>query len=282
MPFHADAGTRRIGLIRAMTRAPRAAAMCASVVLVAVGLESLLVPPPSAAPVSPPTTAHDLGAAAFAEAFARAYFTFDADTPELRERALARFMPEGTALPSVGPPRRDESVQWSTVAAAVDAGVGRRRVTVVLHTSRTVRHISVTVARAERGVLFVDSPPAVVGAPLVAAEVQSAAEREVDDAQLRGVAVRVVKNYLAGERDDLAADLDPRAVVSLPETRFRVASTDSVTWTKADGRVAVAVTAVGVDGLRLALRYELEVVRRGGRWLVKTVHVNPAAKEAAQ
>jgi len=91
-----------------------------------------------------------------------------------------------------------------------------------------------------------------------------------------------VTNYLAREREDLAADLAPGAVVSLTDAPMRVASVDGVTWADGRrGRIAVAVTATGRDGLRLALRYELGITRRAGRWLVQVVHTNPAAREAA-
>ena len=281
MRFRPRSETQSLLRIRAKARAPRAALILASVVLAAVGLKSLLSPVPVPAPVKSDASTRDVGAAAFAEAFARAYFTFDSGSPESRDRALERFMPRSRigAIESV--PRSDESVRWSTIAAERPAGLRRRVVTVALQTSTTLRHLAVTVGRDDRGFLFVASAPAVVGPPPTAEEQRMSTERDVEDGELRTVATRVVKNYLAREREDLAADLDPEAVVSLPDTPFQVASLDSVTWAATNRRVAVAVTAAARDGLRLALRYELAVVRRAGRWLVKTVHVNPAAREAA-
>ncbi len=121
--------------------------------------------------------------------------------------------------------------------------------------------------------------PALVGPPARTTKGAAPPEAEVEDHQLRTLGARVVRNYLAGEHDDLAADLHPRAVVSLPELRLDVQSIDAVTWVTEPRRLAVAVTAAAHRHPRLALRYELSVSRAGGRWLVRTVHTNPIAPE---
>ena len=172
------------------------------------------------------------------------------------------------------PTKTDVAVSWTAVVGVASQSGRRSVVTVAAETSLGVLHLAVSVERDERGALSVAGTPALVGPPITA-RAKPRVEREVDDESLRAVAGRVVKNYLTRERDDLAADLAPGAVVSLPDLRLRVGSVDGVTWS--GRRVAVAVTARGRDGLRLALRYELVVVRRGGRWLVRTVHTNPAA-----
>jgi hypothetical protein len=96
---------------------------------------------------------------------------------------------------------------------------------------------------------------------------------------LRSVVERVVRNYLGAERDDLAADLHPDAVVSVPAQRLAVRSIDAVSWARPPRRVAVQLVAALTHGPRLTLRYELDVLRLGGRWVVRTVHTDPVARE---
>jgi hypothetical protein len=88
------------------------------------------------------------------------------------------------------------------------------------------------------------------------------------------VAERALSNYLAGDRADLLADLDAGAVVSLPERRLTLREVREVTWAAPSRRLALTVDArsPAPDGLDLTLRYELEVARRAGRWLVRSVH----------
>ncbi len=99
-------------------------------------------------------------------------------------------------------------------------------------------------------------------------------ERDVEDRQLRAVCERVVRNYLAADRQDLQADLAPGARVSLPALRLHLRSVETVAWASAS-RVAVTVDAARPGGALAALRYELAVLQSGGRWLVKSVVVDP-------
>ncbi len=274
--------TRAIWSVRAVARAPRLVALLAAGVVALVGLKALVEPVPRHAAMTRDAAPRDAVAAGFAEAFARAYFTFDADAPDARERSVARFMPRSAAPLIDSGPRRSEKVLWTGVAAESWRGARRGVITVAVETETSRRYLAVTVERDERGLLYVPSPPALVGPPPVATAAAAPAERDVEDPALRAVATRVVTNYLAREREDLTADLAPGAVVSLADARMRVASVDGVTWADGRrGRIAVAVIATGRDGLRLALRYELGITRRAGRWLVQLVHTNPAAREAA-
>jgi hypothetical protein len=241
--------------------------------LALVGLKALTTPT-SPAPVKAASVAQrDLAAETFAESFARAYLTRNVDDPERRERALERFGLSADATAD-GVAEHNEAVRWSAVVGSARTSLGRV-VTVAAETDRRQVHLAVTVRRDGRGLLAVTAPPAVVGPPPVAHGTRPPAEDEVGDRALRTVATRVVKNYLALERENLAADLARGAVVSLPEQRLKVASIDGVTWS--GRRIAVALIAADGDRLRLSLRYELTVVREAGRWLVRTVHVNPTA-----
>jgi hypothetical protein len=248
-------------------------------ILAVLGLKGLAAPNRDPAAPARAAAPVDVSASAFAEMFARTYLTWDADGSKQREEALARMMPRGEAASTDDLGRRDQRVDWSLVVA--DRPLRRRRVvTVAAQTSTGLVHLAVTVARAGRGFLYVPSPPAFVGPPATASDVSPEPERDVEGPELRAVAGRAVTNYLAREREDLRADLDPSAVVSLPEHPLRVTAVDGVTWVAPNRRVAVALSASGPHGLRLALRYELSVTRHAGRWLVRTVHVNPTARES--
>lgn len=273
--------TQSIASMRARARAPRAALLVMCAVLAAVGLKELAVPTRPVAAPGAPAAARDITAEAFAESFVRSYLTWDARKPDAHERAVAAFLAadaDAHAGLSV-PPTSSQTVEWTAVVADRSAGARQRIVTVSADTSAGPVHLGVPVARDAGGLLFVARPPAVVGAPGSTTKGVAPAEQEVEDRALRLVAGRVVRNYLAGERDDLAADLDARAVLSLPDLRLRVRTTDAVTWVSKPNRAAVVVTAAGRDGLQLTLRYELDVVRRAGRWVVRTVHTNPVARE---
>ncbi|HWT94851.1 MAG TPA: conjugal transfer protein [Solirubrobacteraceae bacterium] len=265
---------RSLVRVRAAARAPRVVAVTALAVLSLSGLKGLIatpVPPPAPTTLAAESTG---SAATFAESFARAYLTVDPSRAERWSTAVAAFAPTGFGALEQ-PSRRAMRVRWTAVVDWSRVSPRRVVVTVVADTSVGLLHLAIAVDRSAAGALQVGAAPALVGGPIVNRDARPTVEREVDDEALRAVAGRVVKNYLARERDDLAADLAPGAVVSLPDLRLRVASLDGVTWS--GRRVAVAVTARGRGGLRLALRYELVVVRRGGRWLVRTVHTNPVA-----
>jgi hypothetical protein len=134
--------------------------------------------------------------------------------------------------------------------------------------------LAVPVAWDGEGRMVVPAAPALVGPPLTATTNTGAVERDVEDTQLRAVCERVVRNYLAGDRQDLRADLAPGARVSLPALSLRVRGVQDVTWAS-PSRVAVTVDAAGPGGALAALRYELAVSRSGGRWLVTSVVVDP-------
>jgi hypothetical protein len=268
-PGRAELSTRPAWRSRLHARAPRLIAGAAAGVLVLVGVRSLIVgaPVPSA-PVTSQRNA-DVAALAFAEAFARAYLTWDPGSPDLQQDAVARFLVDDL---DAGIDQRDrQSVLW-TAALGDERVAGRLLVTVEAVTDRGPYRLVVPVQRDDRGLLAVVGYPALVGAVATELRRSAPAGTEVEDPALRTVAGRAVRNYLAGERRNLLADLDPEAVVSLPERPLEVRSVDAVEWI-APGRVVVQVTA-GDGASRLVLAYELAVVR-GDRWYVRLIAVNP-------
>lgn len=260
-------------MVRLRARLPRLAVMALAFVLCAVGVCSLLAPPPAAPsrPASAPLA--PVAAEGFAERFARVYLTADDDRGG-RARQLAALTSPDVEL-GVGALTGDGGeVSWSAVVSA--HRIGPRRVNVVVEAGSRdgVIDLAVPVAWDSMGRMVVPAAPALVGPPLTTTKAMAPAERDVEDAKLQAVGERVVRNYLAGDGQDLQADLAPGARVSLPELQLRLQRVNEVTWA-GTSRVALSVDAARRDGDSVALRYELAVIRSAGRWLVRSVVVDP-------
>ena len=267
---------RSLRSVRLQAGVPRAFAAVLVLVLCAVGLRTILVGPQRAAAARTVVVARgDQGAEAFAEGFAHAYLTWDKDTPDAREAALAPFVSgdlgsDAGLRPAIG---TDQTVAWTAVVE--DRATGSNRlVTLVAQTSNDLIYLSVPIARSRQGFLSVTGPPAIVGPPASGPVASPPAENSVDDPALTTVVRRALANYLAGNRDNLAADLTPDAVVSLPTQRLHVITEAQPTWSAPGRRVAVVVTASDAAKSTWTLRYELEVLRTG-RWFVRSVQVDP-------
>lgn len=262
-----------MNVLRWRARAPRIAFTTVCAVLSVAGLRVVL-----AGPSAPPTSARRAAAATtsdvdgFAEGFARAFLTSTQRGVAERERALKLYgyVDDGAAA-EVGATR----VAWTTVVASRPRPGSGRVVTVLADDGRRRWFLAVTVSVDGAGRRYVATRPALVGPPAVKPDAVAPAELEVDDPELRQVSARVVRHFLAGHRADLSADLVRGAGVTVPPVALRLADVESTTWVSRPSRVAVAVTAEGPGRLRLPLRYELQVLRVGGRWLVRSVHVNP-------
>ena len=260
--------TRSLPLLRWQARAPKVALYLACGTVLLVGLRHLLLPadrgrvPAVVALDGAPAAADGL-----AELFARAYLTPD-EQPQRRAERLASFgLPDEALTPdrSGGSPG---AVRWTTVVDSRQVGRSARMVTVAVGTDTGTTDLAVPLTSDGHGRWRVESVPAIVGERTPPRIAVSPAELEVEDAALKAAASRVVRHYLAGEGDDLSADLVSGADLQPPVTDLRVRSVDAVTWIARPRRVAVAVTARSSTGRQLALRYELAVVRTGDRWLV--------------
>lgn len=249
--------------------------MAVVAVLCIAGLRVIIAGPPRApAPVAIAET-EDLATRGFAESFARAYLSWDAERPERHERAVSAFASaelEPAAGLDVGD--RSQSVRWTTVAD-LEERAQRQVVTVLCETDRGRYYLTVSVSRDERGFLYVGDYPSIVGAPPANVEVAHAEEEEVESEDLRAVAERAIGNYLAGSKRNLLADLDPKAIVSLPQPRLRVESVDELTWAR-PGVIAVQLQARAAGQRSFTLRYELAVIKRD-RWYVRSIQVNPTS-----
>lgn len=258
---------------RLTARVPRLVAGTLAVVMIVAGVRSTIAGPPVAPPLPPPPALPDQAGQAFAEAFARSYLSWDPGRPELQEQAVGRYLSDeldpGAGVQATQP----QQVLWTAAVGSVTDG-SREVVTVAVATDRGDYHLAVPVARNGAGLLAVVDYPALVGAPPVALDRPAPAAEDVEDRQLRAVAERVVRNYLAGESQNLKADLDPAAVVSLPDRQLTVQSVDEITQA-GPRKVAVQVQAKG-ERTVWTLAYELAVVRHE-RWYVHTIAGDPRA-----
>ncbi len=271
----ADVEVRSLRALRLRARLPRALAVGAVSLFALAGAKALLTNPGAASTQVRPTLASDPSVDAFAEAFTRAYLTWAPGRSEQREARLKPFLardldPDAGLSP---PARTTREVDWAAVADRHRTG-STTAVTVVAELDGKRAYLSVPVHEGRRGFLVVRSYPALVGGPATDTSAGQPTEAEVENAQLRAVAERVVGNFLAGGRENLAADLAPDAVVSVPAERLEVSSIDSVTWAAPGRRVAVQLRAKDGDGAGWTLRYELEVVRRE-RWYVRAIEDDP-------
>lgn len=267
--------SRRLRGQRIRARLPKLLLLTCVAVLCVAGVRAAVMPQAAGVAVIERGEGRDLAAEAFAEAFARAYLSWEAARPEDHQRRVAAFVSESLD-PGAGlvPARRGgEEAVWTAATQSVPGSHGGRLVTVAVQTTSRLAYLAVPVDRDAEGFLFVSGYPALIGGPAVRPRVATPAEAELDDGALRAVVERAVGNYLAREAGNLRADLDPAAVVSLPAEPLRLGSVDEFTHAR-PGVVACVVSARDPRGIELRLRYELHVVRRD-RWYVRSIATDP-------
>lgn len=267
---------------RALGRAPRVVGAVVVAVLCVGGIRAAVAPRVAEAPALrlPRAPGPDYPAEAFAQAFARSYLTWSPGSADGYDAAVARFA-SSELEPGAGlrpPPGGTQSVRWTAVAGDSPRGA-TRVVTVLVGTTGGDLTLAVPVQRDSRGLLSIAAYPALVGPPPANPQPPQSDEPTVADGDLMTVAKRVVTNYLARSPQNLAADLAQDAVVVTPAQPFRATRFDTVTWARPGRTVAVVVEAQRRDGLQMTLRYELAVVRRAGRWLVRVIEINPIDPE---
>ncbi len=213
---------------------------------------------------------------AFAQAFARAYLTFDARQPQSHDQAVAPFLAPGvdlagTVTPASGPA---QSVIWTAVAAHAHpaAGSGLITVAVALAGEAALRYLAVPVASGAGGSLAVTGFPALVAPPPLNDRAPPPNGDDVSDSALRTVAVRALSAYLRGSADQLDADLLPGTHASVPASPLTIEDIASITWTSAN-EIALDATVHDPAGTGYELRYLLTVTRRD-RWYV--LAINPS------
>ena len=275
--------TEPVGRVRARARAPRLA-LYALIGLFAVSgfVRTFIVrPQPAAAKTSSAPSAR-VDVNGFAQAFARAYRTIDPQRAEDHAASLRPLL-GGDVDPDGGlstDARTAQRVTWTAAVGPDAAGPSRTIVTVAvgLDGQAQLRYLAVPVDRSRDGALTVDAFPSFVGPPRRADHVEPANQQDVADAALLAVAKRALANYMAGNAQNLSADLDRGVALSTPSERLALQSVDSTTWA-GPGRVDVQLVARGAGGETYTLRYELGVAKRD-RWYVRSL--NPAVQATAE
>jgi len=262
----AEVRARRVRVAQLRARTPRYLASAALAVLVALGLRSLIWAPQPAVPPAPPAVA---GAPSedFALRFARAYLSFDAARPSVRERALAPFLgPELDADAGFFAPAGAQRVRWAQVASDQRALAGGRVITVAAEVSAQVSplYLAVPVRHDRERGLSLGGYPAFVGAPAVDRAPEAPALASVEEPGVAAVAARALRNYMAGSTANLRADLSPEAVVSLPTIALSARGLETLSWIGGpdSGAVLASVTAEDRHGATYTLSYELGIERR--------------------
>jgi hypothetical protein len=241
--------------------------------------------PPRAVP--PPVREPDPGAEAFATLFARRYLSWSAAQPQAYDESLVPFLGggegegegmsegAGVALPARGA----QEVQWVQVAQERAGPAGERVYTLACQTAPAgLVYLSVSVMRTPSGALALAGYPALVGPPASAAARDPAeAFPDVSQPALQTVVERALRNYLAGDSSELAADLAAGAQVSLPSPPLALRGLQRLKWIPGGGSVLALVQAADGRGVRYTLQYELDVEQAGGRWEVSAIQMNPDA-----
>jgi hypothetical protein len=250
----------------------------AGVGIIATARFAIAPPRPVAARVAPAAVA-DPGAEWFATLFARRYMTWNAASPAVHAEGLAGFV-SGATDPDLGlgqPDHGSESVVWAGVVQARSDGPGDHVYTVGLDTGATaLTYLSVDVIQTSTGALRLARYPAVVGPPLVAPATTLTGDGvgTVSDPSLSAVVDRALRNYLAGSRANLAADLASGTVVSTPSQPLSVDQFEQLS-VEPNGDVLATLVADDAEGTSFTLTYELDVVRTAGRWLIAGIQTDP-------
>ena len=266
---------RSARLERLRGRAPRYLFIAALAITSLVGVRELIspkkAPTPRVAAVDSDYALED-----FAQGFAESYLAYDAARPQVRERALRPYLADeldaGAGFTS--PERGSRAVEWVRVAQNQEALAGGRIIVVAagIAGDSVPSYLAVPLARTSAGAITLTGYPSIVGSPTIA-RAELVVREEVEDREVLVVTERVVRNYLAGERADLEADLAPDAAVAIPTQHFEVQSVEEVAWAAGpdSGAVLATVSAREEAGGLWTLTYELGVERRRGRVLVSFV-----------
>jgi hypothetical protein len=258
----------RYGRVRA--RAPRFAFLAAVVALCLAGLHSIISPPAASAPVEASGPPLDYAEQNFALAFGHAYLTYDAARPEERDAALEPFAASGFEVGAgfTPPQAGSQRVQWADVAQVQKPLAGGVLITVAakLNTAAQPVYLSVPVNRGQGGAIYLAGYPSFVGPPLTTAQPASQEGGEpVQEGEVSALVKRALANYLAGDAENLSADLADAATVTLPTNPLHLQGVDQLVWVSGNGGGAVLATVDATDprGGAYTLRYEVGVGRVG-------------------
>jgi hypothetical protein len=233
-------------------------------------------PVPRARSTAPPV---DLAAQSYAMLFARAYLTWEQNDPEARTRALESLGVSGLS-PEAGsqaPTQGSEHVLFTQVVQERQPQPGLLVYSIAVQTDRQgLVYLTVPVSHDRDGSIELAGYPAFVGPPSTTqARALLTSGAEVQNAELRTVVTRALRNYLAPAPSDLAADLAPSAAVSEPAQGLTFEALQSLTWASGGGAVLAQVLAAGREGARYTLAYEIDVTRAAGRFELTAIQMDP-------
>lgn len=264
--------------MRWRARAPRYCALTAVGILALAGARTTIVgAPPARVERYYQTPPIDVGLEAFATDYARAYLSWNPRDIEARQQALQRFNPRLAGEATFQPSREGQLVTSAQVVQDEPAAVGGRIVTVEVTVSPKERteYLAVPVARDGSGAMTVSNYPSFVGAPSTQTNPLSPPAATVEDQELEAVVERALTNYLAGDANDLAADLMPGTQVTYPPNQLQViGSPGQLTWAS-PGTVLITVQAQDQQGATYTLAYEVGV-QKTQRWYVNSIAVIPS------
>lgn len=256
----------RYGRLRA--RAPRYAFLVGVLVLCLAGLHAIVFPTSPSAPPEAAGPPLDFAEQSFALAFSQAYLSYDAASPEVREAALEPFAASGFEFGAgFTPPQAGaQRVQWANVAQVQRPLSGGVIITVAAMLSTVARpvYLSVPINRGQGGAIYLAAYPSFVGPPLVTARPDGQEGGEpVQDGEVSALVKRTLANYLAGDAENLSADLADAATVTLPTNPLLLQSVDQLDWVSGKGGGAVLATVDATDphGGTYTLRYEVGIRR---------------------
>jgi hypothetical protein len=264
--FDGAMGSARFGRLRA--RLPRYAFLTLVGVFCLAGVRAVVAPPRASVAIPDGRAAVDHAVESFATEFVRAYLTYDARSPEAHEAALSPFVPSGLELGAgfTPPASGAQRVRWAEVAQVQRPLSGGVVLTVAakVNTSSQPLYVSVPVRRGAGGAIYLSSYPSFVGPPLTSRPSVLESPREgVRDEDVSSLVKRALTNYLAGDAENLSADLAEAATVTLPPNRLSLTSVDDLLWTDGpeSGAVLATVNAADPRGGQYTLRYELGIQR---------------------
>lgn len=260
---------RGLRATRLLARLPRVVLIATCAVLAVAGARTIFRGEQlTVATRLPAATASDLEAEALAERFVRTYLEWNGREVAESLRGIAADI----AVPSV-PGSVRQHVLW-TAASRTQRSRATVVVTVTADTTRGLYHLAVPVGR-RNGLLYIEHEPAFVGATPTTTPPDVPIRQEIDDRKLVTVTRRVLTNFLARDRADLVADLDDAAVVVLPDQDAQLLAVERLDWVIPGRRISADARVRLANRVELPLHYELAVVRRAGRWLVRAINTNP-------
>ena len=253
-------------------------ALFAVLALAVYGVVALAAPPQPPPLPTVPDVATKQAVMGFAEVCARQYLTWDSRYPDRHARSLDQCTADGELARGLGfqvPESGFQDANWVTPIRTQEVTSTESLVTVEAGTTSGTKWLVLPVRRVIGKGIVLSGYPALVGPPKVDASVGGEDLEPVEDAALQAVAQRSLRNYLAGDSRNLSSDLASDAEYSMPRERLTVTSSDPAAWIEQPNFIQLVVGARAHNGASYELRYELEVLRRGARWVVQRIQTTP-------